>query len=166
MTEMKKKPDDVRAAARLMYESTPLTFPEIAAEFSVSDRTVKRWSKADGNWRKLAAPGISNRAHQAADKIAAATADAPDLERSQAVAGAIEEAAVDERAALLSGHRKQWRVVEGLVAEAVRKRDLPAARLAEVISRTINTKQQGERKAWGLEASEPPQTLQIVIERE
>ncbi|WP_421243498.1 hypothetical protein [Aeromonas enteropelogenes] len=166
-----KEPVDVRAAARLMYESTPLTVEEVGKEVGVSGRTVKRWSAADGGWRKVVIQGLSLRAHEAADKVRDAVAelpqDAPPERKAEALAAATEGVAVDERAALLAKHRKQWSIIDGLVAEAVRKRDLNAAKLAESVCRTIGLKQAGERKSWGLEGSEgPTQQIQVVIERE
>ncbi|MGL6564832.1 hypothetical protein [Aeromonas dhakensis] len=165
-----KEPVDVRAAARLMYESTPLTVEEIGQEVGVSGRTVKRWSAADGGWRKVVVQGLSQRAHEAADKVRDAVAelppDAPAERKAEAMAAAVEDVAVDERAALLAKHRRQWSIVDGLVSEAVRKRDLNAAKLAESVCRTIAQKQTGERKSWGLEAGETAQKIQVVIERE
>ncbi|MGY3806838.1 hypothetical protein ACWNG8_06875 [Aeromonas veronii] len=166
-----KEPVDVRAAARLMYESTPLTVEEVGKEVGVSGRTVKRWSAADGGWRKVVVQGLSLRAHEAADKVRDVVAELPkDVEpgrKSEALAAAAEAVAVDERAALLAKHRKQWGIIDGLVAEAVRKRDLNAAKLAESVCRTIAGKQTAERKAWGLEAGDSaPTKVQVTIERE
>ncbi|MCP6775021.1 hypothetical protein NL772_25970 [Klebsiella pneumoniae] len=166
----KKEPVDVRAACRLMYETTPLTIDEVAKEVGLSSRTVKRYSTADGGWRKLAAPGLSKRAHEAADKVAASVENlSPDatIERKrEALAATAENVAIDERAQLLAKHRRQWGIVDGLVAEAVRSRDLNAAKLADTVCRTIGNKQAGERKAWGLEAGEGDQKVHVIIERE
>ena len=171
MSKENKEPVDVRAAARLMYESTPLNLGEVAKEVGVSSRTLKRWSAADGGWCKVVVQGLSRRAHEAADKVAETVeslpADAPPERKAEAMAATTEEVAVDERAALLAKHRKQWGVIDGLVAEAVRKRDLNAAKLAESVCRTIGLKQTGERKSWGLEGGgEGDQKIQVVIERE
>ncbi|WP_337235739.1 hypothetical protein [Escherichia coli] len=168
--EKKPTPEDIRAAARLMYETTPLTLAEVAREVGLGERTVKRYSVADGGWRKLAAPGLSKRAHEAADKVAASvenlSPDATIEHKREALAATAENVAIDERAQLLAKHRRQWGIVDGLVAEAVRSRDLNAAKLADTICRTIGNKQAGERKAWGLEAGEGDQKITVVIERE
>lgn len=166
----KRDPADIRAACRLMYETTPLTLEEVAKEVGLSSRTVKRYSTADGGWRKLAAPGLSKRAHEAADKVAASVENlSPDatIERKrEALAATAENVAIDERAQLLAKHRRQWGIVDGLVAEAVRSRDLNAAKLADTVCRTIANKQKGERLAWGLEAGEGDQKVHVIIERE
>lgn len=164
------QPVDVRAAARLMYETTPLTVEEVAKEVGVTGRTVKRWSRADGGWRKLVSPGLSKRAHEAADKVAGAVENLPPdatIERkNEVLAATAETIAIDERAQLLAKHRRQWGIIDGLVAEAVRSRDLNAAKLADTVCRTIANKQKGERISWGLEAGEGDQKVTVVIERE
>lgn len=166
MAKDKKEPADIRAACRLMYETTPLTLAEVAKEVGVSSRTVKRYATADGGWRKVVSPGLSRRAHEAADKVRDAVADAPAERKAEALAAVTETTAVDERAQLLAKHRRQWGIVDGLVAEAVRSRDLNAAKLADTVCRTIGNKQAGERKAWGLEACDGDQKITVVIERE
>ncbi|HHL3341405.1 TPA: hypothetical protein ACQ5TD_004876 [Klebsiella pneumoniae] len=168
--EKKQEPADIRAASRLMYESTPRTLAEVAKEFGLSTRTVKRYSTADGGWRKMVSPGISRRAHEAADKVAETVDSLPENttpeRKAEALAAAAENVAIDERAQLLASHRKQWKIVDGLVAEAVRSRDLNAAKLADTVCRTIGNKQAGERKAWGLEACDGDKKITVVIERE
>ena len=57
-------------------------------------------------------------------------------------------------------------LADGLVAEAVRSRDLNAAKLADTVCRTIANKQKGERVSWGLEAGEGDQKITVVVERE
>lgn len=162
-------PADLREAARLLYESTPLSLAEVGREVGLGERTLKRYSGQDGGWRKQVGPVITKRAHEAADRVAVASAslasDAPVTELQSVMATAREEAAVDERAELIARHRQQWRVIDGLVAEAVRSRDLQAAKLAETVCRTIAGKQVGERRAWGLDLPEQQGAVTVVIER-
>lgn len=159
--------DAMRAACRLMYETTPLTLAQVAKEVGCGERTIKRWSAADNGWKKLNGRQITERAHQVADRVSAVVADlAPEAsaeQRDAALADFREDTAVDERAKLLAAHRRQWRVVEGLLAEAVNRRDDAAARLAERAARTIAIKQRGERLAWGLDSEDGHHT--VVIER-
>lgn len=164
-------PANLREVARTLYESTPLSLAEVAREVGLGERTLKRYSGQDGGWKKQVGHGISKRAHEAADRITAAVADlepeAPAEQVQAALAGVREDVAVDERAELIAKHRQQWRLVDGLVAEAVRGRDLQAAKLAETICKTVGAKQLGERKAWGLDNADTPAGEQqvIVIER-
>lgn len=170
MSKDKKKPEDVRAAARLLYETTPLTIEEVAKEVGLSSRTLKRYSTADGGWCKLAAPGLSRRAHEAADRVASTVevlpADATSERRAEALAATAESVAIDERANVIAKHRKEWGVVNGLIAVAVRSRKLDDAKLAESLCKTIAGKQVGERKAWGLEAGDGDQKFTVTILRE
>jgi len=161
----------IRDAARELYETTPATLVEVAAEFGVSDRTIKRWSAADGGWAKLSGTEITARAQAVADRIKASVSDiGPQAgkEERQAVTAALRtESAIDQRATILAKHRQEWNVVRGLVAEAVRSRDAAAARLALDVGRGLDLVQRGEVRAWGLlDASENKQNaVTVVIER-
>lgn len=168
--DKKQEPDDIRAACRLMYETTPLTLGGVAKEVGLSARTVKRYSTADGGWRKMVSPGLSRRAHEAADKVKGVVeelpADATPERKAEALAATAESVAIDERAKLLAKHRKEWSIVDALVVAAVRSRDLNDAKVADTLCRTIGNKQKGERISWGLEATESDQKVTVVIERE
>lgn len=164
------QPDDpaaVRLAARHVYESTPATLLEVAAEFGVTDRTLKRWSAADGGWTKLTGPEITARAQAVADKITAAVAQADESVRPAVTEALRIEAAVDERGAVLARHRSEWSVVRGLVAEAVRSRDGAKAKLAVDVGRALELTQRGECRAYGLDAGETPGAggVTVIIER-
>lgn len=64
--------------------------------------------------------------------------------------------AVDQRAELVVRQRGEWKVVGGLLQEAVSKRDNERAKLAERVARSLNIKQLGERRAWGLDLPVDP----------
>ena len=159
-------PATVRAAARHLYETSPLTFEQIGEEFGVADRTVKRWAEADGGWRKLVGPEITARAQEAADRIQSAVADITTEEDRQAVLTQVRvDAAINERANVLSRHRKEWSVVRALAGEAVRDRDGAKAKLALDVGRALDLAQRGEARAWGLDYADERQGAVIVIER-
>lgn len=167
-----QQPDSAttRAAARLLYEKTPdATYESVAVEFGVTSRTLKRWASADGGWRKLDGPIITAKAHEAADRITVAVEQAgPDAseEAKQAAVDAVRiEAAVDERAAVLARHRTEWVAVRALAVEAVRGRDSSKARLAVDVGKAIDLCQRGERRAWGLDDSNPMAGAVVVIDR-
>lgn len=163
----KTDPAIVRAAARLRYETTPARLADVAAEFQVTGRTVANWSAADGGWQKISGrPEISAKAQEAADKIAEATIDVDDEDRQQVLAELRETAAIDERAAVLARHRKEWGVVRALAGEAVRDRDAAKAKLAVDVGRALDLAQRGEARAWGLDAGENPGgAVTVIIER-
>lgn len=159
----------MRATARAIYEArSDATFESVAAELDVSTRSVKRWSAADGHWKKAGGPIISARAHEVADRIIKvveeAGPDASEEAKQAAIDAARIEAAVDERAQVVARHRSEWSVVRGLVAEAVRSRDGAKARLAVDVGRALKFAQDGERKAWRLDVDVQSNAV-VVIER-
>lgn len=161
--------NSIRDAARHLYESTPSTLMAVAAEFGVTDRTIKRWSSSNGGWRKLSGPEVTARAQAIADEINARVTDlspAADDEREAATAVLRAQSAVDQRAAILARHRSEWAVVRGLVAEAVRARDSAKAKMAVDVGRALELAQRGEARAWGLDVGERNQgAVTVVIER-
>lgn len=166
------KPDyeAIRAAARHMYETSPATFRQVAAELNVTDRTLKAWSSQDGGWRKIAGPTISDRAHALADRAAAiiegAGTDATDQDRQHALSTDRVGAAVDARAEILARHRTETKTVRGLISEAIRSRgrqDATPMRMAVEAARALSLVQAMERKAWGFDVEEDTHT--VVVER-
>ena len=160
----------IRDAARHLYESTPSSLVAVAAEFGVTDRTIKRWSSSDGGWRKLTGPKITARAQAIADEIKATVTNlspqAAEDEREAATAALRAKSAVDQRASILARHRSEWGIVRGLVAEAVSTRDSRKAKMALDVGRAIELAQRGEARAWGLDADESNQgAVTVVIER-
>lgn len=157
---------DIRETAKTLYTTTPATMLQVAGQIDCSERTIKRWSTADGGWKKIAGQQISARAQETADKIAIAVAGL-DSKTTQGQRDAVlsevrVEFAIDERATLLAWHRTQLRVVDGLLDEAVKSRDDGAARLAWRVAQTVAIKQRAERLAWGLDDD---QSQPIIIER-
>ncbi|MCK8687851.1 hypothetical protein [Pseudomonas umsongensis] len=157
-----------REAARTLYITTPMTLAAVAAQVDCSERTAKRWSAADGGWKKAGGPKLTDRAHDIADRMAKAAAEleaalVPAEDRLAAMAEIREDIAADDRGQLLAAHRKQLKVVDGLLNEAVRSRNDAGARLAWRVAQTLAIKQRAERLAWGLDNGEQDHT--IVIER-
>lgn len=161
----------LRETARQLYESTPATFEQVGADVSMSGRTIKRWAACDADagspWRKLSGGQISAKARDAANKITAATAHADEAARPAITAELRIEAAVDERAAVLSRHRSEWGILRSLIGEAVSSRDGARAKLAVDIGRALELTQKGECRAWGIiDAGESNQAaVTVVIER-
>lgn len=160
---------ELRDAARSLYEGSKMPIKQVAAEIGVSSRTVERWSSADGWARMSGSPHISQRARAVADRQRIALADlaegASQEQKHQALAIATEEVAVDERAALLVRHRREWNVPRALLAEAIKSRDFEKAKLAKISAETTKITQDGERRAWGLDADTGTK-VQVIIERD
>lgn len=64
------------------------------------------------------------------------------------------DAAAEAKAAVVQRHRDEWKQQEDLAAEAVSSRDFELAKLAKITAETIRIRQEGERKAWGLDKEE------------
>jgi hypothetical protein len=166
---MGQQPMEIRQqTARTLYEATPATLAEVATHVDCSLRTINRWSAADGGWKKVGGPRLTERAHEIANRMEKAAAEleaaqVPAEDRPAAMAELREDIAANDRAQLLVAHRKQLKVVDGLLSEAVRSRNDGGARLAWRVAQTLAIKQRAERLAWGLDSGDQAST--VIIER-
>jgi len=71
---------------------------------------------------------------------------------------------VDHNADLLELHRGEWESVRALAFEAIRQRNFETAKLAKISSEILRNVQDGERKAYGLDSTDPSSRI-IVIDR-
>lgn len=60
------------------------------------------------------------------------------------------DAAAEKKAAVIERHRQEWSQHQRIVDEAVKNEDLGKAKLAKITAETIQIRQAGERKAWGI----------------
>lgn len=97
---------------------------------------------------------------QVGDQVGQEEAEKTAAERSAVV----EDAAVRLRASLLERHRSEWNMARKIAYEAVQARDFDKAKLAKITTETLRNIQDGERKAWGLDAGEVGDKV-VVIER-
>lgn len=74
----------------------------------------------------------------------------PESEAEQS--GAAEQIAVDLRAKLIERHRAEWGLARQLVYDAAKAKDFDRAKLGKITSEALRIVQEGERKAWGLDA--------------
>lgn len=77
----------------------------------------------------------------------------------------VEDAAVKLRASLLERHRNEWNMARKIAYEAAQNRDFEKAKLAKITTETLRNIQEGERKAWGLDAGDSLGDKVIVIDR-
>lgn len=82
------------------------------------------------------------------------------------LARAVEDAAVDARAQILKRHRTEWVAPRNQVYKALKSTDIDQAKLAKLAAETLKLIQDGERKAWGLDAGDTEGQVRIVIERQ
>lgn len=168
--------DDIKAAARALYEGDPhTTIGNVASEMGIPLETVRRWSKGSGNengekWVKRT-DNMSERAYKAADAYKGKLSDlGPEItteQQKQAETDAADQTAAELRAQVLDRHRKEWNAPRKISYEAVQERNFDKAKLAKITSETLKLIQDGERKAWGIDSGPDGQTkVQVVIERE
>lgn len=171
-----------------------MTYEALGERIGQSRATVFKYAKRNG-WEKLTnAADLAKKASAAADRVAVSARESASVDgngntdgnndvsignaqppkrstaadRKAAVQPSTEEvqqAAVAMRADIIERHRKEWSVSRGLVGEAVSKRDFDRAKLAKITSETLKIIQDGERKAWGLDAADPADKTVVVIER-
>lgn len=59
--------------------------------------------------------------------------------------------AADAKAAVILRHKTEWEQHQQLIRQAVESGDFDAAKLAKITAETIKIRQEGERKAWGIQ---------------
>lgn len=169
-------PDDVKAAAKALYEGDPnITKQQVAAELGIPYGTVDMWSKGGSGsfgerWEKKSNINLSDRAQMAADNYRGQLSElGPEItteQQMQAVTDAAEQTAVELRAQVLDRHRKEWNAPRKISYEAVTERNFEKAKLAKITAETLKLVQDGERKAWGIDRAEGDGKVTVVIERE
>ncbi len=90
---------------------------------------------------------------------------APKNQTRAMLAQAVEDVAVDARAQILTRHRQEWPAVRSELYKALKNRDSEGLRLAKGAAETLKLMQDGERKAWGIDAGGDDKPTRIVIER-
>lgn len=161
---MKSRVDWVEA--RLDYEVGHETVVEISRKFNVSRKSIYQHMHAE-NWSRDLRRTVQNAAYS---KVASGGV----MPRTLAEAATVIEQEATKVAELIARHRDEWHHVRVLHSEAVamsqkagpdgktavNKPELDAAlkvaRLAKVLAEGTKLRQDGERRAWGLEDSISP----------
>lgn len=189
MANNKIKADDW-AIARARWEGEPrCSYTDLTVSLGISKQAIAKRAAKEG-WRKMAnMAAIADKAHAAADndmsREAALLSKNPimvdDLCRQKLVvvpsvatganttpemlAQRVEDAAVAARAQILTRHRSEWPAVRNQIYKALKSQDYQAARLAKSAAETLKLAQDGERKAWDLDAVGDEKAICTVIER-
>lgn len=190
--------EDWAAARALWEADPTMTYEALGERIGQTRSTVYKYAKRNGWEKLTNSADLAKKASAAADRVAVSAREvavedgngnidgnaetwggnelspkkaSSTAERKAAVQPSTEEvqqAAVAMRAEIIERHRKEWSVSRGLVGEAVKQRDFDRAKLAKITSETLKIIQEGERKAWGLDAVDPGaeagKTV-VVIER-
>jgi hypothetical protein len=130
------------------------TFPELAAKYGVSHQAIQKRAKAGGWGDGTDVAEVIRR--KVAEKVARVVAGANPEKRAEAI-----DAAAEKSASVVRTHQAEW--------EAHRERfgsapgDFESGKLAKISAEMLRIRQDGERKAWGLDDASAQPT--IVIER-
>jgi hypothetical protein len=130
------------------------SFPELAAKYGVSHQAIQKRAKTEGWGDGTNVAEVIRR--KVAEKIARVVAGSNPQKRAEAI-----DAAAERRAAVVRMHQAEWedhRARFGSVPE-----DFEAGKLAKISAEMLRIRQDGERKAWGLDEASAQPT--IVIER-
>ena len=60
-------------------------------------------------------------------------------------------AAAEQKAAVINRHREEWTRHQAIIDEAIASNDFERAKLAKITAETLKIRQEGERKAWGIQ---------------
>jgi hypothetical protein len=154
----KPKPAPAWNVFRHLWESKPEeTYASIARSAGVTDQAVAQRAKREG-WEKAGnAAGIARRAQVKADEI---------RQCDEALRLGVEADAVNIRSEILAGHRKEWEAPRAIIYEALKTKDFEKAKLGKITAEGLKIVQDGERKAWALDALDaPPDTAEIMDSR-
>jgi hypothetical protein len=130
------------------------TFPELAAKYGVSHQAIQKRAKAGGWGDGTDVAEVIRR--KVAEKVARVVAGANPEKRAEAI-----DAAAEKSASVVRTHQAEWedhRARFGSVPE-----DFELGKLAKISAEMLRIRQDGERKAWGLDDASAQPT--IVIER-
>jgi hypothetical protein len=130
------------------------SFPELAAKYGVSHQAIQKRAKAEGWSDGTDVAEVIRR--KVAEKVARVVAGSNPQKRSESI-----DAAAEKSASVVRMHQAEWedhRARFGSVPE-----DFESGKLAKISAEMLRIRQDGERKAWGLDEASAQPT--IVIER-
>ena len=124
---------------------------KLSKKHSVSRAAIQKHIAAE-HWTQDCEPMIQRRV---AERVAGLVAGGSPEKKAEAI-----EAEAGRRANVQSRHRTEWDDHKELVVAAIVNQDFEMAKLAKITSETLKIRQEGERKAWGLDV--PQQTSSSV----
>lgn len=93
-----------------------------------------------------------------AEKVAGVVAGCNPKKKAQAL-----DQEADRRHAVVVRHKEEWDRHQTIIDEAVANGDFDKAKLAKITAETIKIRQEGERKAWGLESNKAEVDTRLEI---
>lgn len=115
---------------------------ELAKRHGVSRKAIQKHITAEGWAQDIS--GTLDRLTEA--KVAGVVAGCDPKKKAAAL-----DRAADAKAAVIMRHKEEWEQHQQLIRAAVENGDFDAAKLAKITAETIKIRQEGERKAWGIQ---------------
>ena len=108
----------------------------------MSRKAIQKHITAEG-WTQDVS-GTINRMAEA--KVAGIVAGCDPKKKAEAI-----DRAADAKAAVMVRHKEEWERHQTLIDEALAEGDFDKAKLAKITAETLKIRQEGERKAWGIQ---------------
>ena len=129
-------------AIRAEYEAGA-TQAALSRAHGVSRTSIQRHIET-GGWSQDIEPSIQR---LVAAKSAGISAGFTPKKKAAAL-----DAEAEKRVAVVARHRKEWDGHTALIDAAIANQNFELAKLAKITAETLNIRQAGERRAWGLDA--------------
>jgi len=117
---------------------------DLSRKYGISRTAIQKHIEKDG-WVQDLEPVILRKV---AEKVAGVVAGCNPVEK----AIAIDNAAI-RIVEVIERHRTEWEEHKGVIDRAIGTEDMDAAKLAKILAETLKIRQEGERKAWGIQDS-------------
>ena len=128
-------------AIRAEYEAGA-TMGELSRKHGVSKPAISKRAKTEG-WIQDASEAVARLADA---KVNGLVNTVNPKKRAEAV-----DQAADRRAAVINRHREEWVRHQAIIDKAIAENDFERAKLAKITAETLKIRQEGERKAWGIQ---------------
>jgi hypothetical protein len=119
----------------------------LAKKHGVSRGAIQKHIAAEG-WAQDLEPVIQRKV---AEKVAGVVAGSSPQKKAEAI-----DAEAMRRADVNNRHRDEWDEHKTLMDTAIGTKDFESAKLAKITAETLKIRQEGERKAWGLDIAPSP----------
>ena len=129
---------------RAEYEAGA-TQSDLSRRHGLSRTAIQKRIKAEG-WMQDVTASI-NRLAEA--KVAGVVAGCNPQKKAEAI-----DRAAEQKAAVIRRHKEEWDRHKAIMDAALADGDFDRAKLAKITAETINIRQAGERKAWGIVESD------------
>jgi hypothetical protein len=119
------------------------TFKSLAEEFNVDAASICRRAKKEQWLDPVDSEAVVQR--RAMEKVNGIV-NADPIKKAEAI-----DSAASKVADVVERHRTEWEEHKDLVQQAIVAQDFEVAKLAKITAETLKIRQEGERKAWGLD---------------